>query len=361
MKYKPDIERTLENFRMWWNREDFGRCAIAIYVRKPDSPDDPPVPLPAKIEDRWLDFDYLKAAEDHRMRNHEYIAEALPVWSGGYPGHDGVCTWLGCGIRFGRETAWGSPIMAEGSLEDYDPDALSIKDDNKWWLFSQKFHAFINECSEGKSLPTLPAMGGTADSLTGLRTTNKLLLDVIDTPEAVKRFEKRMMEIWIEKYEYFYNLHRDRAYGGCVHFMNMWAPGRCYVPHNDFSYMISTKMYEELFLEQLLKQLAYLDYSIYHVDGIGAFRHVDMLCSLKDLNALQILPGAGKPSPLHYMDILKKVQAAGKNLHIGIPPEEVGDALDSLSSKGLFINTYCDTVDEGYALLKLTEKRSRFI
>jgi len=63
---------------------------------------------------------------------------------------------------------------------------------------------------------------------------------------------------------------------------------------------------------------------------------------------------------LYYMDILKKVQAAGKGLHISIAPEEVAYALDNLSSKGLFINTWCETVEEGYDLLKLTEKYSKF-
>lgn len=106
-------------------------------------------------------------------------------------------------------------------------------------------------------------------------------------------------------------------------------------------------------------QLEYLDYSIYHVDGIAAFAHVDALCSLPKLQALQILPGAGKPSPLFYMDVLKKVQRAGKNLHITIPCTEVEAALDQLSSRGLFIDTWCGCEEDARSLLAKAEKWSR--
>jgi hypothetical protein len=76
------------------------------------------------------------------------------------------------------------------------------------------------------------------------------------------------------------------------------------------------------------------------------------------LQAFQILPGAGKPSPLHYLDTLRLVQAAGKNLHITLPPQEVETALGLLSARGLFIETQCETEEQARALLKDAEKRS---
>ncbi len=64
-------------------------------------------------------------------------------------------------------------------------------------------------------------------------------------------------------------------------------------------------------------------------------------------------------SPLDYMDVLKQVQAAGKLLQISIPAREVKDALENLSSKGLYISTSCDT-EEARALLHMAEKESRY-
>ncbi len=59
------------------------------------------------------------------------------------------------------------------------------------------------------------------------------------------------------------------------------------------------------------------------------------------------------------MDVLRKVQAAGKNLHISIKAEEVRPALEQLSARGLFIDTSCETEDEARALLASAEKWSR--
>ena len=105
-------------------------------------------------------------------------------------------------------------------------------------------------------------------------------------------------------------------------------------------------------------QTEFLDYTVYHVDGIEAFKHVDALCELPRLQAIQILPGAGKPSPLHYMDTLKQVQAAGKNLHISIAAEEVQYALIHLSARGLFIDTSAPSEDEARDLLRMAERWS---
>ena len=118
-------------------------------------------------------------------------------------------------------------------------------------------------------------------------------------------------------------------------------------------------MVNHSFILNLEKQCAFLDHVIHHVDGIGNFAHVDALCEIPDLQALQILPGADKPSPLHYMDVLKKVQKAGKNLHITIPIDEVETALSELSARGLFISTRAATEEEARALLKKAEQWSR--
>lgn len=166
------------------------------------------------------------------------------------------------------------------------------------------------------------------------------------------------MKLWIDVYEKFYGIISGTA-GGSTCWFPIWAPQRFYAASNDFSYMISPKMFREIFLPALKMQTNYLQYSVYHVDGIGAFAHVDSLCELSGLQAIQILPGAGKPSPLYYMDVLKKVQRAGKNLHISIPCNEVETALDHLSSKGLYINTQCETEEEAKDLLKKAEKWSK--
>jgi hypothetical protein len=53
------------------------------------------------------------------------------------------------------------------------------------------------------------------------------------------------------------------------------------------------------------------------------------------------------------------VQKNGKNLHITIAADEVETTLSLLSSKGLFIETSCETEEQARTLLKMVEKWSR--
>jgi hypothetical protein len=91
---------------------------------------------------------------------------------------------------------------------------------------------------------------------------------------------------------------------------------------------------------------------------VNAFAHVDALCQEPRLQAIQILPGAGKPSALHYLDVLQQVQRAGKNLQMYLAPEEVQPALDVLSARGLFITTHTRTEAEARELLRNAERWS---
>ena len=165
------------------------------------------------------------------------------------------------------------------------------------------------------------------------------------------------MDVWFDFYDRCYSIVRD-ASGGSTCWFPLWSPGKFYSPHNDFSYNISPAMFRDLFLPAIRRQTEFLDHSVYHVDGINAFRHVAAICELPRLQAVQVSPGAGKPGPLHHMETLKKVQAAGKNLHITLPADQVETALSRLSARGLFIKTSTRTEAEARDLLRNVERWS---
>ena len=77
---------------------------------------------------------------------------------------------------------------------------------------------------------------------------------------------REILDVWIEVFETLYAIAHPASDGGCTNWFGMWAPGRFYPTHNDFSYMISPRMYREIFLPVLRRQTEYLDYSVYHTD-----------------------------------------------------------------------------------------------
>jgi hypothetical protein len=354
--FKPDWDQAKEHYLAWWAGEALERCALAVTAPRTDVPAMAPPQPPSDPIQRWTDLDFITALNERQAATTFYGGEAFPIWSGGHPGHTSIPAFLGCSTTLDMETGWWGAILTG---DDWDATSLHIDPENAWWQFTLKqLRRALDECA-GKSIPDIGgALGGCGDTLAALRGTDRLLYDVALVPECVLQAELYLMEMWIEVYETLYSIAQEAADGGSTCWLKLWSPGRYYAVENDFSYMISGQMFCDLFLPAIERQTRYLDYAIYHVDGVGAFRHVPALLELPRLQAFQILPGAGKPGPLHYLDTLHVVQAAGKNLYITLPPQEVETALGLLSARGLFIETYCETEEQARALLKNAEKWS---
>ena len=353
--YKEDWEEAKERYKAWWAGEAIGRCALAVTALREDAPSDPQPPEPADPAVKWTDLEYWARRREWGYRRTFYGGEAFPVWDCGYPGREGLGAFLGCPITLAQTTGWVDPILTD---EDLDVHGLAVDPANRWWQFTLRSLEFGVERFGGQAIPSIGAFGGCGDTLAWLRGTEQLLYDCAERPDQVRDADLHLMDLWIEVYRRFHAIIREAAEGSTCWF-SLWSPGRFYATQNDFAYMIGPRMFREIFLPTLEKQAQFLDHAVHHVDGEGNFRHLDALLELPRLKAIQILPGAGKPSPLHYMEVLKKVQAAGRNLHISIDAGEVRHALEELSARGLFIDTTCRTETEARALLRDAAKWSR--
>jgi hypothetical protein len=356
LQYKPDWEETKQRLTAWWKHEYFGRCALAVHAPLDHPPKREAPPEPTTIEEKWYDLDRIAERNDYVHSRTFFGGEALPMWHAGYPGIAAIPTMLGCPLRLDMHTGWHDPLLTHP--DGFDIRALRLDENHPAYQYHMAVLERAFHESTGKSVPSLGAFYHGGDTLAALRGSERLLCDCAERPEVVRDAEDWLMEMWCDFYNRSYAVVRGATQGSAC-WMGLWAPGKTYTVSNDFSYNISTAMFRELFLPEIERQTRFLDYSIYHVDGVEAFRHVGALCELPRLHALQILPGAGKPSPLHYMDVLKQVQAAGKNLHLDLPPEEIRPALENLSARGLYINVWCRTEREARELLRDVEHWSR--
>jgi len=350
LEYKPDWEQAKANLAAWWAGEDFGRCAFSVTSPRADAPNDPP-PAPSRVEDRWMDIDYRVALCDWSMRRTFYGGEAVPNWSSGYAGWNAIPAYLGCPITLDDATGWWDPILTGERLTDHDPHDLVVDTESFAWRRALDMLRAGAESARGKCIVGVGAFGGCGDTLAALRDTMRLLYDVTDAPECVRDFELYLMRQWTQVYDVVYGITREVTEGSTC-WNDIWAPGKYYVAQCDFSYMISPRMFRELFIPALEEQMRFLDYCVYHVDGIGSYAHVPALCELPRLRALQIIPGAGKPTAIHWMDMLREIQDAGKGLELYLPPEEVQTAIQHLRTKDLFIRTSCATEEDARALLR---------
>jgi hypothetical protein len=300
----------------------------------------------------WYDLDRISASNEYHLSHTFFGGEAFPIWNAGYSGVSSIPTFLGCPITIDQHTGWWSPLLTDPERLDWR--SLRLDESHPNYQFTMEMLRRAAAEAQGKSIPSIGAFGGGGDTLAAVRGTVPLLFDCVDRPDEVRQAETYLMEMWGDFYDRCYALVHEAAEGSTCWF-SLWSPGKFYAAQNDFSYNISPQMFRDLFLPAIERQTQFLDHTVYHVDGVAAFAHVDALCELPRLQALQILPGAGKPSPLHYLEVLKKVQQAGKNLHITIAPEEVETALAHLAAQGLFIATAAATEEEARQLLKNAE------
>lgn len=109
--------------------------------------------------------------------------------------------------------------------------------------------------------------------------------------------------------------------------------------------MIGPDMFREIVQPSLKDQCRKLEYSIYHLDGPDAIKHVDVLMEIEELDALQWTCGAGKPDGANaqWYGIYDKVRAAGKSLWIMIEDGSVQNwsdntqrILDKYGSRGIY-------------------------
>jgi 5-methyltetrahydrofolate--homocysteine methyltransferase len=354
LEFKPDWEAAQARYLAWWNHGYFGRCALAVFAPKKNPPDRPAPPPAQSVEQQWYDLDWISAQRRYHMERTFYGGEALPIWSGGYPGHTGIPTFLGCPTRLDWETGWWDPILLGEEIEFRH---LRIDRSCRDYRFAVELLQRGVAEMKGRGLVTIGAFGGCGDTLAALRGTERLLFDCIERPEQVRAADDFLMDMWFDHYDALYGIIREADEGSTCWF-DLWSPGKFYAAQNDFAYNISPRMYRDLFLPSIRKQTEFLTHCVYHVDGIGNFVHVDALCELPRLHALQIGPGAGKPNALYYLETLKKVQKAGKNLWISLKPGEVRTALEILSARGLFISVWAPSEDEARELLRNAEKWS---
>ena len=108
-------------------------------------------------------------------------------------------------------------------------------------------------------------------------------------------------------------------------------------------------MFREFSVPHLTEQCKFLDYSMYHLDGPGAIPHLDALLEIEELDAIQWTPGPKVPEggDPHWFDMYKRILDVGKSiLVVPVRHDRIASVLDSLGTKGVYIQTLITTEQE---------------
>ena len=336
LAWKPDWPQAKANWIRFWNRQGM---VIALHPRRrtPVEPLPEPPP-PVSLEQRWLDLAYRAARTEYEMATHAFLAEGMPIFDTNIgPGSLGL--FLGVGGHLDETTVWYSPCID-------DPDAYGpIRFEPAGNVWFDRHMALIEtglRRANGRYLVGIPDLIEGLDTLAALRGDMALLYDLKERPGWVRERLAEINQAYFQVFDLMYDRVKDADGGNVFAAFRIWGPGKTAKLQCDISANISARMFRTFVSPFLAEQCAWLDYSLYHLDGTTALQHVEPLLEIPRLNAIEWTPQAGLAgggSPEWY-DLYRRILRGGKGVQaVGVELDEVIPLLDAVGPAGMCILT----------------------
>ncbi|MHB0998362.1 MAG: trimethylamine corrinoid protein 2 [Armatimonadota bacterium] len=332
IEHIPDWETRLARQDAFWNGEIIDRVTVSVTVPKKEQLH--PWPKQKSYSDstgRWMDTEYIVECAIASSMNTDYLGDALPHF---WPnlGPEVFSAFFGCELGFGDYTSWSIP-----NLEDWaDVDKIKFSKDNFYFKKINEITDALLDAGKGRFYTGITDLHPGGDGIAAFRDPLNLNIDMIEYPDEVKKLLEYINQTYFMVYDHFCD--KLISSGQAV---SSWAgivsTKRWYVPSNDFSCMISKRMFDDVFLPGIAEECRHTEASVYHLDGPGALRHLDSLLEIPELNAIQWVYGEGNGRASDWLHVYKKCQAAGKSLQIGMQSDEIDIFMENLSPKGVWV------------------------
>lgn len=284
-----------------------------LWATAPDAKPGRELPEPADDASLWTDVDYAMAAAEDRLARTYYAGDALPFYDPWF-GPDQFAAWLGAEmeIRPREWTSWIKPLIPSW---DTAPE-FRIDPDNRWWkLYLESLDASV-EAGKGKWITCFPDLHTGIDALSALRGPENLSMDLLTNPEPVLGAMPQLTALWKSVVD-LVDAKVRRGGQGSSNWTGGWSRGQfvC-VGQNDYTCMIGPEMFDAFCLEDTRACIDHVQYSIYHLDGPGATRHLARLLEIAKLHTVQWIHGDGNPPPSRWIPMLQDIQHHGKGVQI---------------------------------------------
>jgi len=344
-----DWDMASKRLEAFWQMEVIDRPCLQVTTVALEQDNKPVItkaePDVIDAETSWIDPSaYLRGINQFFART-VCMGEALPVL---YPNAEHVSRAMGSELQYDFGTIWIK--TTPGSIFDLDfshvtPEHPVIKE-------MVEYFDYISKSADGRFFIGFPHMGNPGDCLARMRGYDNLCIDLIDEPERCFELEKQILYIWHMCYDILYETINRYMKGSCG-WLPAWHPERCALIEFDFCALISPELFRH-YIPFLIERAAHTKHAIYHLDGPDALRHLDIILGIQEIGFIQWEPGAGGGDILDWLDLMKRIQSAGKGLYIGGGSHPVWKAevlLKELQPEGLMIPVYAENIAEAERFL----------
>ena len=349
--WKQNLEETKKHYINWWNHKGIVLNMWEHFQEGVKPHADIPAPKPYKdLNQRWFDPQWRAEYLDWYVAHSSLMADMLPV-ANTQLGPGSLAAILGGVFEGGEDTIWIHPNP------NYTDD-IKFDTNHPNWLLHKELLKACKQKAQGHYYVGMPDLMEGMDVLAAIKGTDKVLLDTVMQPEVLEHQMQQINDIYFQVFDELYDIIREGDEMAFCYFSS-WAPGKMSKLQSDISTMISVDDYRRFVQPFIREQCQKIDYTLYHLDGVGAMHHLDALLEIKELNAIQWTPGVGEPqggSPKWY-DLYKKILAGGKSIMAcWVTLNELRPLLDNIGGDGVHLEMDFHNEQEVEQALRIVEE-----
>ncbi|MFC1453117.1 hypothetical protein ACFLSJ_07235 [Verrucomicrobiota bacterium] len=304
LESKPDFAEAARHWDAFWQGEIIDRPVVQVIAGR-GGPEPPTIRryqdwVFADIDD-LLDRTLAQAAATY------YGGDAIPCFNPSM-GPDEIACFCGgelCWSDEAPETNWSRPFVSDWR----EALPLAVQQDNPLWQRTLRLLDRAAERLADKMLIGSLDLHTNMDLLAAVRGPQQLCLDLLDQPDVIDEAMASTMSVFRTVWHEIARARRMADHGHCrVHY----DPSGAATLQCDFCCMISPPMFRRWVLPYLEEEARIVGRAAYHWDGPDALIHEPDLAASKGLYAFGYVPGAGHGGHIDYLDLYKRMQAAGK-------------------------------------------------
>lgn len=350
--WKNNLATTKQHYIDWWNHRGI---VLNMWEHFQDGvKPHADIPMPAEPKDlnqKWFDPQWRADYLDWYVSHSSLKADMLPV-ANTQLGPGSMAAILGGVFEGGPDTIWIHPDPNFKDDFQFDPNHPN-------YLLHKELLKAVKAKAQGNYFVGMPDLMEGLDVLAAMKGTDKVLLDTVMQPEVLEEQVQRINDIYFKVYDELYDIIKEDNGEMAFCYFSSWAPGKMTKLQSDISTMISVEDYRRFVQPFIRQQCQKIDYTLYHLDGVGALHHLPALLEIEELNAIQWTPGVGEPQggdPKWY-DLYRKILDSGKSIMAcWVTLDELRPLLDNIGGEGVHLEMDFHNEDEVEKAMRIVEE-----
>ena len=349
---KPDFEEAMQRIEAWFNHETLNRPPVRFSEHNAEFSS---LPILAgrswpNLKARWFDAEFQVDFFLESIQGRRFYGETFPVF---WPnlGPSVYAAFHGGELDYAEVTSW-----MRHCVHDWDDlKRLQFSRDSDYFRGIEDLTRVGLEKSAGNFMVGYTDLHGSLDCVADWRGPQQLCMDLMDEPHRVHEMLAVANESFLPLFDHYDAILKAQGQLS-VTWMAIPSRGKMHIPSCDFTSMISTKAFREFYLPSLQNEVAHMTHNVFHLDGKGMLRHLDLILSIPEIHAIQWVQGVGDDLAIEqWLPVIRKIQAAGKGVVVDLQLTELEPFIAAMKPDGLFLCIAAEERDQPN-ILKRIEK-----